>query len=95
MDDDEWAALVARVKEASDAVNKTVTEGISIPVGQRSNLNLALPNWEDPRLQLTIPASSAFKPTVRFSIGADLNWHQFIKDYSASLFNNMISNIIK
>ena len=95
MDDEEWAALVARVKEASDAVNKTITEGISVPVGQRSNLNLAMPNWEDPRLQLTIPASRAFKPTVRFSIGADLNWHQTIKDYSANLFNDMVSRLMK
>ena len=95
MDDDEWAALVARVKEASDAVNKTVTEGISLPVGQRSNLNLAMPNWEDQRLQLTIPASSPFKPTVRFSLGADLDWHQTIKDYSASLFNDMVSRLMK
>lgn len=94
MDNRGWEETVAKIKEASDAVDKAVTEGVSTPIGRRSTLNLAMPNWEDPRLQLTIPASSPIKPTVRFSLGVDLTWHDVINDFQTRLLNDLIGQML-
>ena len=95
MDDGEWKAVTEKIKEAGEAVDKAVTEGVSTPIGRRSTLNLAMPNWEDPRLQITIPASSPTKPTVRFSLGADLKWHDVIRDFQTQLLNDIVDQMLR
>ncbi len=74
-------------------VNDTVTNGVDIPVGRKSTLNLAAPNWEDPRLRLSVPSSSPFGTNMSFTLGADLNWHQPIKDLGARMQEYLISKL--
>lgn len=78
---------------AGQMVNKLVTEGITKGRPGGPTLTFSLPNWEDPRLQLKVPARDAFKPTVTFTFEVDLSWHQPIKDFGQTIFDEMLKKI--
>lgn len=85
--------ILSNVKDFGAKVNDTVTNGVDIPVGRKSTLNLAAPNWEDPRLRLSVPSSSPFGTNMSFTLGADLNWHQPIKDMGARMQEYLIGRL--
>lgn len=79
--------------EAGQRINDLVTKGVTIGKEAGPQLNLAMPNWEDPRLQLKVPPKDVFSPSLTFTFGADLNWHQPIKDAGMDAWNALVSRV--
>jgi hypothetical protein len=75
-------------------INTKVTKGVDLPLGTHGDkLTFSLPNWEDPKIKLSLPSKDWRKPNVSFSAQLDLGWHQPIKDYGMSLLDSAIAKL--
>ncbi|CAK0761483.1 hypothetical protein CCP3SC15_2750005 [Gammaproteobacteria bacterium] len=85
--------MLEAVLDAINQGNKLVTKGVNIPLSKHGDrINLAMPNWEDPRVQLKIPARDPNTPNFTFSLGANLDWHRPIKEAAQKQFDKMLDN---
>ena len=87
--------LMADLQAFGTGVNRVVTEGVDVPIGRKSTLNFALPNWEDPRIRLSVPSSSPFGTNMSFTLGADLNWHDGFKAQAMNLMPTFIQDLAR
>lgn len=74
MPDSTWKEKFQALIDAGCDVDKLIRQGVTLPMGGPS-LNLAVPNYEYPRLSFRVPGTPK-RPRLTFDLTLDLDWHK-------------------